>query len=185
VPTTRAPQADTVAAERPRRTHNLTEGTMTTTAQTQVHHPLVAPATWTGVTTAALLIVGSFVDAPFGVHPERGWGIDTQRQGLGTLAAVVVIAAAGTIAVFAFLVPRLLDKDDPARTANRALITAAAAAFTLVVSWTGLPVILTAATLVLVQDSRKKLGQLHRSGILAPVIATLAFLAATYLAFAA
>lgn len=132
---------------------------MTRTAPSRTGHPVPIAALAAGALALVLLLIGSFVDFPIGRHDDRGFGLDTERQGLGTLVMIVIFVAVGSLAVFGVVVPRGL-RQDAGRTASYALAVAVVGALSIVVLWTGLPVILAGAAARLALDAKARLHHL-------------------------
>lgn len=115
------------------------------------------PALAAGSLGLALALVGSYLLTPWRSSGDGAWGYD-QTTGLAGVLLLVAFAAAGVAVVFGVIVPRGLAVA-PERTAVRALALVTASVLSIVVFWSGLPVILAAGATVLALDARTRTGR--------------------------
>jgi len=138
----------------------------------------------TAVAVAAValgvMLVGTYVRTPLNGDT---WDVSTSHHGLGVLPLLVAFAALGSAVVFGVVVRRAAAR--PAeRTGLRALLVAVLGAATIVVFWTGLPVILAAGAAVLARSSHTRTGRWSPRAVTAAVLAGVTLLMAGWLAFA-
>jgi hypothetical protein len=137
-----------------------------------------------GMAALLLLLVGTYLDTPYKAKGSGEWGlITTATQDLDQLPGVVGFAIVGAAVVFGVVVARGL-RVLPQQTARRSLIVAGVGVVSIVVFWTGLPVVLAAGAASLALDTRRRLGRLPGSGSAALVLAALTTMTAIWLAFA-
>lgn len=133
-----------------------------------------------GTVALALMLIGTYLDTPYKAKGSGEWGLSTQD--LNQIPLLVGFAIVGTAVVFGVLVARGL-RTAPQRTARRSLIVASVGVVSMVVFWTGLPVILAAGAATLAVDARRRLGRLPGTAIAALVLASLITVSAVWLAF--
>ena len=127
-----------------------------------------------------LMLIGTYLDTPYKAKGSGEWGLSTQD--LVQVPLLVGFAAVGAALVFGVVVVRGL-RTAPQQTARRSLIVAGVGVVSLVVFWTGLPVVLAAGAATLALDARRRLGRLPGTAITAMVLAALITVAAVWLAF--
>jgi len=137
----------------------------------------------TAVAVAAValvvMLVGTYVRTPLNGDT---WDVSADRHGLGVLPLLVAFAALGSAVVFGVVVRRAAAR--PAeRTGPRALLLAVLGAATIVVFWTGLPVVLAAGAAVLARSSHARTGRWSPPAVTAAVLAGVTLLMAGRLAF--
>lgn len=137
----------------------------------------------TAVAVAAValvvMLVGTYVRTPLNGDT---WDVSADRHGLGVLPLLVAFAALGSAVVFGVVVRRAAAR--PAeRTGPRALLLAVLGAATIVVFWTGLPVVLAAGAAVLARSSHARTGRWSPPAVTAAVLAGVTLLMAGWLAF--
>jgi hypothetical protein len=128
----------------------------------------------------ALMLIGTYLETPYKAKGSGEWGLSTQD--LNQVPLLVGFAAVGAAVVFGVVVARGL-RTAPQQTARRSLIVAGVGVVSIVVFWTGLPVILAAGAATLALDARRRLGRLPGTAIAAMVMAALITVAAVWLAF--
>ena len=137
----------------------------------------------TAVAVAAValgvMLVGTYVSTPLNGDT---WDVSTSHHGLGDLPLLVAFAVLGSAVVFGVVVRRAAAR--PAeRTGLRALLVAVLGAATIVVFWTGLPVVLAAGAAVLARSSHARTGRWSPPAVTAAVLAGVTLLMAGRLAF--
>lgn len=137
----------------------------------------------TAVAVAAValgvMLVGTYVRTPL---KGDTWDVSASQHGLGVLPLLVAFAVLGSAVVFGVVVRRATAR--PAeRTGLRALLLAVLGAATIVVFWTGLPVILAAGAAVLARSSHTRTGRWSPPAVTAAVLAGVTLLMAVRLAF--
>ncbi len=133
-----------------------------------------------GTVALALMLIGTYLDTPYKAKGSGEWGLSTQD--LNQIPLLVGFAIVGTAVVFGVVVARGL-RTAPQRTARRSLIVASVGVVSIVVFWTGLPVIFAAGAATLALDARRRLGRLPGTAIAALVLASLITVSAVWLAF--
>jgi hypothetical protein len=137
-----------------------------------------------GVAALLLMLIGTYLDTPYKAEGSGEWGLTTTAaQDLDQLPLLVGFAIVGAAVVFGVVVARAL-RVPPQQTARRSLIVAGVGVVSIVVFWTGLPVVLAAGAATLALDTRRRLGRLPGSGTAALVLAALTTVTAIWLAFA-
>jgi hypothetical protein len=120
--------------------------------------PLLGPATVAGAAATVLTLAGLYLDTPSKKQGNKEWALTTDHQSIAGLLVSIGFVAVGLAVVFGVIVARGLR--GPARTATRrSLALAITGALSVLVFWTGLPVILAAGAVVLALDSRARLGR--------------------------
>jgi hypothetical protein len=127
-----------------------------------------------------LMLIGTYVQTPYKAKGSGEWGLSTQD--LNQVPLLIGFAAVGAALVFGVVVARGL-RTAPQQTARRSLIVASVGVVSIVVFWTGLPVVLAAGVAILALDARRRLGRLPGTAIAAMVLAALITVAAVWLAF--
>ena len=152
------------------------------TPSVQTGRSLLPTAVAAGTVALLLMLIGTYVHTPYKAKGPGEWGLSTQD--LNQVPLLVGFAVVGAAVVFGVVVARGL-RTAPQRTARRSLIVASVGVVSIVVFWTGLPVILAAGatTLALDLDARHRLGRLPGTAIAALVLATLITVSAVWLAF--
>ena len=137
----------------------------------------------TAVAVAAValvvMLVGTYVRTPLNGDT---WDVSADRHGLGVLPLLVAFAALGSAVVFGVVVRRAAARPVE-RTGPRALLLAVLGAATIVVFWTGLPVVLAAGAAVLARSSHARTGRWSPPAVTAAVLAGVTLLMAGRLAF--
>jgi hypothetical protein len=128
----------------------------------------------------ALMLIGTYLETPYKTKDSGEWGLSTQD--LIQVPLLVGFAAAGAAVVFGVVVARGL-RTAPQYTARRSLIVVSIGVVSIVVFWTGLPVILAAGATTLALDARRRLGRLPGTATAALVLAAVITVAAVWLAF--
>jgi hypothetical protein len=141
---------------------------------------LLPSAVAAGTVALVLMLIGTYVHTPYKAKGPGEWGLSTQD--LNQLPLLVGFAIVGAAVVFGVVVARAL-RTAPQRTARRSLILASVGVVSIVVFWTGLPVILAAGAATLALDARRRLGRLPGTAIAALVLAALITVSAVWLAF--
>jgi hypothetical protein len=152
--------------------------TTRTASSTQVRHlPAVAAAAGTGA--LVLMLIGTYVNTPYSGRFGADWGLEGD---LSELPVLIGFAAVGAAVVFGAVVrPGLRDGvHDQAR---RAVILAVVGALSLLVFWTGLPVVLAAGATLLAMESRERSGRTTQPAAVALALAVLTASAAIFIAF--
>lgn len=145
-----------------------------------VRTDVVRTAVAVGAFTLGLMLVGTYVRTPLNGDT---WEVSAGRHGLGVLPLLVGFAVLGSAVVFGAVVRRAAAR--PAeRTGYRALVLALSGAATIVVFWTGLPVVLAAGAAVLARSSHARTGRWSPPAMTAAVLAGVTLLMAGWLAFA-
>jgi hypothetical protein len=171
------------AATRTRGGFEKTKGVAVTTIDThsvRTGRSLLPIAVAAAVAALALMLIGTYVQTPYKAKGPGEWGLSTQD--LNQVPLLVGFAVVGAAVVFGVVVARGL-RTAPQRTARRSLIVASVGVVSIVVFWTGLPVILAAGAATLALDARRRLGRLPATAIAALVLATLITVSAVWLAF--
>jgi len=137
--------------------------------------PAVAAAAGTG--GLVLMLIGTYVNTPFRGRFASDWGLEGD---LSELPVLVGFAAAGAAVVFGAVVRPGLRAAEPGR---RAVVLAVVGALSLLVFWTGLPVVLAAGAGVLALASRQRSVSPPRATVVALALAALTALGAVILAF--
>jgi hypothetical protein len=127
-----------------------------------------------------LMLIGTYVQTPYKAKGSGEWGLSTQD--LIQVPLLVRFAGVGAALVFGVVVARGL-RTAPQQTTRRSLIVASVGVVSIVVFWTGLPVVLAAGAATLALDARRRLGRLPGTAIAAMVLAALITVAAVWLAF--
>jgi len=127
-----------------------------------------------------LMLIGTYVQTPYKAKGSGEWGLSTQD--LNQVPLLIGFAAVGAALVFGVVVARGL-RTAPQQTARRSLIVASVGVVSIVVFWTGLPVVLAAGVAILALDARRRLGRLPGTAIAAMVLAALITVADVWLAF--
>jgi hypothetical protein len=127
-----------------------------------------------------LMLIGTYVHTPYKAKGSGEWALSTQD--LNQVPLLIGFAAVGAALVFGVVVARGL-RTAPQHTARRSLIVASVGVVSIVVFWTGLPVVLAAGAATLALDVRRRLGRLPGTAIAAMVMAALITVAAVWLAF--
>jgi hypothetical protein len=157
---------------------------MTTSVRTG--RALLPVAVAAGVAALLLMLIGTYLDTPYKAKGSGEWGLTTMAaQDLDQLPGLVGFAIVGAAVVFGVVVTRGL-RVAPEQTARRSLslVVAGVGVVSIVVFWTGLPVILAAGAAALALDARRRLGRLPGTGTAALVLAALITVTAVGLAFA-
>ena len=171
------------AATRTRGGLGKTEEVAMTTVEThsaRTGRSLLPSAVAAGVAALLLMLIGTYVHTPYKAKGPGEWGLSTQD--LNQVPLLLGFAIVGAAVVFGVVVARGL-RTAPQRTARRSLIVASVGVVSIVVFWTGLPVILAAGATTLALDARHRLGRLPGTAIAALVLATLITVSAVWLAF--
>ena len=137
--------------------------------------PGVGAAAGTG--GLVLMLIGTYVNTPFRGRFAADWGLEGD---LSELPVLVGFAAAGAAVVFGAVVRPGLRAPEPGR---RAVVLAVVGALSLLVFWTGLPVVLAAGAGVLALASRERSVRPLPSAAAALALAALTALGAVVLAF--
>jgi hypothetical protein len=127
-----------------------------------------------------LMLIGTYVQTPYKAKGSGEWGLSTQD--LNQVPLLVGFAGAGAALVFGVVVARGL-RTAPQQTARRSLIVASVGVVSILVFWTGLPVVLAAGAVTLALDARRRLGRLPGTATAALVLAAVITVAAVWLAF--
>jgi fumarate reductase subunit D len=130
----------------------------------------IRPAAVAAAAALVLTLIGTYLDTPFRSSGPQTWGIATGGRSIVELVLLVLFALAGAALVFGLIV-RLALREQPARTAVVAMVTAIIGVLTIIVFWTGLPAIFAIAAVLLASNARRRLGY-------SPVAATVAFVLA-------
>lgn len=171
------------AATRTRGGLEKTQGIAMTTIDTpsvRTGRSLLPTAVAAGTVALLLMLIGTYVHTPYKAKGPGEWGLSTQD--LNQVPLLIGFAVVGAAVVFGVVVARGL-RTAPQRTARRSLIVASVGVVSIVVFWTGLPVILAAGATTLPLDARHRLGRLPGTAIAALVLATLITVSAVWLAF--
>jgi hypothetical protein len=128
------------------------------------------------------MLIGTYLDTPFKNYGSGEWGFGDEHD-LIELPLLVAFAVAGSAVVFGVVVLRGM-RATPDRAARRALAVAVAGVASIVVFWTGLPVVLAAGAATLAFDARERLGRFPRTALAAVTLSALIALAAVWAAFA-
>jgi hypothetical protein len=152
----------------------------TAIAPTRPIRPVAATA---GVLAVACMLVGTYVDTPWKKAGSQQWGIDLPgASGLAELLFVIAAAAIGLWVVFGVWLRRALTKPASAE-AWQALWMALTGVVSIVVFWSGLPVLLGAAALYAALDSRSRAGRVLVPAAIAMVGGAVLIVSGVYLAF--
>jgi hypothetical protein len=150
---------------------------------TRTGRSLLPVAIAAGVAALLLMLIGTYLDTPYKAKGSGEWALTTTAaQDLDQLPGLVGFAIVGAAVVFGVVVARAL-RVPPQQTARRSLIVAGVGVLSIVVFWTGLPVILAAAAATLALDARRRLGRLPGTGTAALVLTALTTMTAIWLAF--
>lgn len=123
----------------------------------QPARPLGPMAAATAAAALAFTAFGTYVDTPYKAAGTRRWGW-AENHSLIELPFLVAFAALGAAVVFGVLVRRGLRL--PAeKIPARALALALVGGLTVLVFWTGLPVVFAAGAAVLAVEARSRLGR--------------------------
>jgi hypothetical protein len=145
---------------------------------------LLPVAVAAGVAALLLMLIGTYLDTPYKAKGSGEWRLTTTAtQDLDQLPGLVGFAIVGAAVVFGVVVTRGL-RVAPQQTARRSLIVAGVGVVSIVVFWTGLPVVLAAGAATLALDARRRLGRLPGAGTAALVLAAIVTVTAVWLAFA-
>jgi hypothetical protein len=150
------------------------------TANARTGRSLLPIAAAAALVALVLMLIGTYLETPYKTKGSGEWGLSTQD--LNQVPLLVGFAIIGAVVVFGVVVARGL-RTAPQQTARRSLIVASVGVVSIVVFWTGLPVILAAGAATLALDARRRLGRLQGTAIAALVLAALITLAAVWLAF--
>ncbi len=153
---------------------------MTTTRTSEgpaLERSLPAAAAAAGTGGLVLMLIGTYVNTPFRGRFAAEWGLEGD---LSELPVLVGFAAAGAVVVFGAVVRPGLRAPEPER---RAMALAVVGALSLLVFWTGLPVVLAAGASVLALASRERSVRPPRSAAAVLALAALTALGAVVLAF--
>jgi hypothetical protein len=171
------------AAARTRGGLEKTKEVAMTTVEThsaRTGRPVLPIAVAAGVAALLLMLIGTYVHTPYKAKGPGEWGLSTQD--LNQVPLLVGFAIVGAAVVFGVVVARGL-RTAPQRTARWSLIVAGFGVVSIVVFWTGLPVVLAAGAATLTLDARRRLGRLPGTAIAALVLAALITVSASWLAF--
>lgn len=142
--------------------------------------PVAAAA---GVLAASCLLVANYVDTPWKKAGSQQWAIDVSSSGgAAGLLFLVGFTAIGLWAVFGGWLRRALTKP-PERAARHALGMALTGVVSIVVFWTGLPVLFGAAALVAALDSRSRSERVLVLAAIGGAVGALLIFSGVYLAF--
>jgi hypothetical protein len=156
---------------------------MTATQTRKVTRPLQGPLLAAGAAATVLSLAGMYLDTPWKGQGRKEWAVTTVHGGLVELVLTLGFVAAGLAVVFGVVVTRGLRR--PAESeARRSLAVAVTGVLSVVVFWTGLPVILATGALVLANDARGRLGRTLATIPIAIALAALTAVAAVQLALA-
>ena len=145
---------------------------------------LLPVAVAAGVVALLLMLIGSYLDTPFRAIGPGEWGLTTTAsQDLDQLPLLAAFAIVGAAVVFGVVVARGL-RVAPHQAARRSLIVAGVGVLSIMVFWTGLPVVLAAGAATLALDARRRLGRLPGTATAALLLATVVTVTAVGLAFA-
>jgi hypothetical protein len=133
-----------------------------------------------GTVALVLMLIGTYLSTPYKAKGPGEWRLSTHD--LNQVPLLVGFALVGAAVVFGVVVARGL-RTAPRRTARRSLLLTAVGVLSMVVFWTGLPVILAAGAATLALDARRRLGRLPGTATAALVLAALITVAAVWLAF--
>ncbi len=129
------------------------------TRSSRTGRSLLPVAVATGVVALALMLIGTYLDTPYKAQGSGEWGA-LGTHSLAELPLVIAFALVGPAVVFGIVVMRAL-RTAPQTAALRSLILAAAGVVSLVVFWTGLPVVLSAGAAALALADRLRVVQIH------------------------
>jgi heme/copper-type cytochrome/quinol oxidase subunit 2 len=154
---------------------------MTATQTRTATRPLLGPAFAAGAAATVLSLAGMYLDTPWKGHGNKDWAVTTDHDGLVELVLTLGFVAAGLAVVFGVVVTRGLHRPAEAE-ARRSLALAVTGVLSVVVFWTGLPIILAIGALVLASDARARLGRIPATASIAMALAILTAVAAVQLA---
>jgi hypothetical protein len=154
---------------------------MTATQSRQASRALLGPTVAAGAAATVLLLAGSYLDTPWKGQGNEEWAIATDDGGLVELVLTLGFVAAGLAVVFGVVVTRGLHGPAEAET-RQSLALAGTGVLSVVVFWTGLPIILAIGALVLANDARARLGRTPATAWIAIALAALTAVAAVQLA---
>jgi hypothetical protein len=154
---------------------------MTATQTRTVTRPLLGPTFAAGTAATVLSVAGMYLDTPWKGQGNKEWAVSADHGGLVELVLTLGFVAAGLAVVFGVVVTRGLHRPAEAE-ARRSLVLAVTGVLSVVVFWTGLPIILAIGALVLANDARARLGRIPATASIAIALATLTAVAAVQLA---
>ena len=154
---------------------------MTATQSRQASRPLLVPMVAAGAAATVLSLAGTYIDTPWKGQGSKEWAVATDDGGLAELVVTLGFVAAGLAVVFGVVVTRGLHGPAEVET-RRSLALAVTSVLSVVVFWTGLPVILAIGALVLANDARARLGRTPATAWVAIALAALTAVAAVQLA---
>lgn len=155
----------------------MTTSTRTSSSTPERRLPQVAAAA--GTAGLVLMLIGTYVNTPYRGRFAADWGLEGE---LSELPVLVGFAAVGAAVVFGAAVRPVLRAEEHVQE-RRAVVLAAVGALSLLVFWTGLPVVLAAGAGLLALRSRERSGRTTRSAALTLALAGTTALAAVVIAF--